>query len=527
MSLTSKVSRSISYNALGKAVTFSTNLILLPYIMTKVNKDLFGISVIVLTFSGWLGVMDMGVGAAVMKYISEFNASKKYDRLQKIFNTSLSFYMVIGVITGLLLFSLSFFYDKIFNVHPEYIVQGRQLIYICAVISLFRWPLIPFRSALCGLHRFDVVNKVDIISNITRLVLVYVVFRFTDSFVFYVLLSQSCLILYQLSYIFILRKNLNNIKITLFYFDKATFLLIGKFSSYLFAGLLCGIFIFQTDNILIGIYISATGVTVYYAAFRIQEVIRAINGLLGAPFIAAFSELQGKEEYDKQKNYLFKYTRLETALFIPIVIITIVFSRQFIINWLGEDFLLAVPTLQILLMWWFFNGTLMIAQMVITGKGQTDVFLYPNLINAVSNLVLSIILIRYLGIIGVALGTTIPMVITTCFLMKSILKRLQLSTLDYWEKAVAPNLLYYLIVFLVAIIGVRLFNFNNIFLTIFTMGLIYSICCLVYFIFFLQQQDRILVKYLLHLKTNPTQTRSNLYNTFRSRIVFRKPKDAK
>ncbi|MFH1616611.1 MAG: polysaccharide biosynthesis C-terminal domain-containing protein [Planctomycetota bacterium] len=500
MSLTSKVSRSISYNALGRAVAICTNLIILPYLMTKVSKDLYGISVIVLTFSGWAGILDMGVGAAIMKYTSEFNASEKYDKLERIFNTSLSFYMAIGIIVGLLLLVLSFVYDRIFNICPEYITQGRHLIYICAILSLFRWPLIPFRNAICGLHRFDIVNKVEILSNITHLVLVYAVFLFTNSFVLYVLISQSLLVLYQLSYIFILRSKSNNIKITLFYFDKDTFLFIAKFSSYIFIGMLCGIFIFQTDNIIIGICVSATAVTVYYAASRIQEVVCSINGLLGMPFIAAFSELQGREEYEKQNKYLFKYTKLETAVFIPIVLITFVYSKQFIMNWLGEDFLLAVPTLRILLLWWFFNGTLLILQTLITGKGQTDVFLYPNVINAVANLVLSIILVRYLGIIGVAIGTTVPMIITTCFLIRSILKRLRLSTLDYWKKSIAPNLLYYFIVFCLAILAVYFVNVTNIFLTILAMGIVYAIGSLVYFQFFLDTEDKLLVRQILDFR---------------------------
>lgn len=500
MSLTSKVSRSISYNALGKAVAIATNLTILPYLMTKVSKDLYGISIIVLTFSGWLSVLDMGVGAAVMKYISEFNARSEHDKIEKIFNTSLSFYMTIGIIIGLLLLVLAFVYDKIFSINPEYIIQGKQLIYICAILSFFKWPLMPFRNAICGLHRFDIVNKVEIISNITRLILVYLVFLFTNSFVLYILISQLFLVLYELSYIFILKRKLNDIKITMFYFDKEAFLLIFKFSSYIFVSMLCGILIFQTDNFLIGIYISTTGITIYYAAVRIQEVVRAINGLLGSPFITAFSELQGRGEYEKQKIYLLRYTKLETALFIPIILILLTYSRQFIMSWLGEDFLLAVPVLQILLIWWFFNGTLLILQTAIIGKGQTDVFLYPNIINAVSNLVLSIILIRYLGIIGVALGTTIPMIITTCFLIKSILNRLQLPTSDYWKKSIAPNLLYYLIVFVLANLGAHFVNVNNIFFTIFVMGFIYIIGCSIYFLFFLDKEDKLLAQYILNLR---------------------------
>lgn len=500
MSLVVKTSKSIAYNTLGKAIAISANFVIFSYLMTKVNKDLYGISVIVLTFSGWLGVLDIGVGAAVMKYVSEFNAGKKYVKLEKMFNTSLSFYTAIGIIIGFLLLILSFIYDRIFNINPDYIIQGRQLIYICALVSFFRWPLIPFYNAICGLNRFDIVNKVEILSNITRLILVYLVFLFTSSFVLYVLISQVFLVLYQVSYVFILKKKFSSIKINMFSFDKETFLFILKFSSYIFIGLLCDIFIFQTDNFLIGIYISTTGVTIYYAASRIQEAIRSVNGILGTPFIAAFSELQGKEEYEKQKKYLFKYTKLETALFIPMVLITFVYSRQFIVNWLGEDFLLAVPTLKILLLWWFFNGTLLMLQTVIISKGQTDVFLYPNIINAVSNLILSIVLIRYLGIVGVAIGTTVPMIITTCFLIRSILKRLQSSFSDYWRKSIAPNLLYYFIVLLLAVSVVNIFDVSNIFLTIFIMGATYIAVCLLYFQFFLDGEEKSLVRCILNIK---------------------------
>ena len=156
--------------------------------------------------------------------------------------------------------------------------------------------------------------------------------------------------------------------------------------------------------------------------------------------------------------------------------------------------------MRILLIWWFFNSVLLIAQTVIIGKGQTDVFLYPNIINAVSNLILSLILVRFLGVIGIALGTTIPMVITTTFLIRSILKRLGIRVTDYLKKSVLPNLAYYILVLLFAVIGVRFFSSDNIFITIFTTGIIYSVGCLIYFRFFMEHQDRLLVKNLLSLR---------------------------
>ena len=500
MTLSLRLSRAISFNIIGKVISIVTNLILLQFLMTKVSKDIYGIGVIVLTFAGWLSVLDMGVGASVMKYISEFRASGEHGKLEKVFNTSLTFYMGVGLLIGFSLFILSFFYEKVFSIQHEYIEIGRYLFYICSASAFFNWLFIPFREALAGMHRFDIISKVDSLSNITNLAFAYAVFFFTDSFPVYVAVSQATTILYQFSFIYMIKKCLPSLKISFFYFDKKTFMFIMKFSSYILAGMLCNIFIFQTDNILIGIYVAASGVTVYYAASRLQEVARSINALFGGPLMAAFSELEGKKEYDKQLICLFKYTRIETALFVPIVLIMFIFAEQFIINWLGNDFVLSVSILHVLLLWWLFNGTLMTAQSVMTGKGRMEVFLYPNILNAIANLVLSLILVRYLGIIGVALGTSIPMIITTVFLIKSILKRLNVCPSEYWKKSISPNLLYYLMVCIMAASVVSIFEVKSIFLTVSIMGMVYGVNCLIYFQFFLKQDEKAFIKGFIESK---------------------------
>ena len=500
MTLTEKVSRNLQYNAIGKMVEIFTPFVLIAYLFTKISKELYGINILVLAFSGWAGIMDLGVGQALMKYVAEYKSKGDFSRLEKIINTSASFYGIIAILSGMALLVFSFFFEKVFNIPPDYILQGRQLFWVGAFTAFSNWILFPFQGAVLGLQRFDVINKISILTNATNLALVYIIFSFTDSYWFYLFCSQLFITFFKSFYFVTLHKELPEMRFSLFYFDKETFRFIFKFSFYFFAAGICDILIFQMSSVLIGIYLVAAEVAIYSIAFKIQQAIRTINGLLGFPINVLSSEIEGMEAHQKQEHLLFKGTMLETAIFIPIVIITFVFAQQLIINWVGKDFFNSVLPLRILLVFWFINGTIVIVQSVIFGKGEVDIFLYINLSNALFNFILSIIFIKYWGIVGIALGTTLSMCIASAIGIRMMLTRLKIKGKDFWERSVSPNLFYYLIVVLLAFCAKQFLPGNSIYLAVLEMAGVYVTGCMFYYFFSLDNEDKVLVQRLLKIR---------------------------
>ena len=289
----------------------------------------------------------------------------------------------------------------------------------------------------------------------------------------------------------ILRHRILKIPLSFPYFDKETSKKIFGFSFFLFLSTVLSLLIFNFDSFVIGAFTSVAAVTLYGVGYSLQNGFRAVNGLMGGPIFAASAALEGSNEEDKQKELLFKGTKYMMMVFAPAVIITIIFARLFIHNWLGPGFEESILPAQCLIAFWLFNGTLQIGSGLATAKGYVKVFFKITLLNALFNVGLSLLLVKPLGILGVVLGTTIPMILVDFPLsLYQILKIVKVSFKDFFNLAIKKNLWLYLFTVMLSVLALQVFKPTNVFLTIAQMGVVYGLVMAAGFFIFLSSKER-------------------------------------
>jgi len=485
------ISSNIKYNTLSQGIVFAVNLALFPFIVSHVGKEVYGMYLLVMALTGYLGVLELGVTAAVTKYVAELTAKGDKEGAKKIISASFSLFFVIGLIVATALFILSFCFDHIFAVEAANKIVMRQLFWVAAVASLFIWPGKIFTRVLEGFQRYDWLATIKIIEIVLIGASAYLIFSRGLGIVFFLLLSYLFIILEYVGAYIIGRYHLLKSKIIFPYFNKEVFKTIFSFSFFLFLNNLVGIVIFNFDSFVIGAFVSVSALTLYGVGFNLQGGFRAVNSLLGGPLFPAGADMEGRSEYDKQKELLFKGTKYMTLVFVPLVIITIIFARLFINNWMGAGFTESVLPAQVLISFWLFNNIIEVGTGLLTAKGHVKVLFKISALNALLNLGLSLILVRPLGILGVVLGTTIPMVLVGFpLVLHQILKVLKVSLQEFFSLAIKKNLLVYLSTVILSVLALEIFQPANIFLTIFEMGMIYAIVILVGFRFFLSAEER-------------------------------------
>ncbi|MFA5878126.1 MAG: oligosaccharide flippase family protein [Candidatus Staskawiczbacteria bacterium] len=485
------IGNNIKYNALSQVIVFSVNLALFPFIVFHVGKEIYGIYLLVMALTGYLGVLELGVTAAVTKYVAELTAKGDHEGVKKIISASFSLFFAIGLFIAIILFILSFYFDHIFTVDVANRIVMRQLFWVAAVASLFIWPGKIFTRVLDGFQRYNWLAAIKIGEIVLIGASAYLVFSQGWGIVYFLLLSYLFIILeYVVAYI-ISRYRLIKSTIIFPYFNKKVFRVIFGFSFYLFLSNLVGILIFNFDSFVIGAFVSIAAITIYSVGFNLQGGFRVINSLLGSPLFPAEADMEGRGENDKQKELLFKGTKYITLIFVPSVIITIIFAELFINNWMGTGFAGSVLPAQILISFWIFNNTIEVGTGLLTVKGHVRVLFKISVLNALLNLFLSLMLVRPLGVLGVVLGTTIPMVLINFpLVLYQILKVLKINLREFFNSAVKNNLWVYLFTVILSGLALKIFQPANIFLTIVEMVAVYIIVILVGFRFFLSSGER-------------------------------------
>ena len=489
--------RNIRYMVFNKLVAFLVSFLLFPFIVRYTGQEIYGVYLTVMTITGYFGLMDLGVMSALTKYVSEFKGRKDRKMINDIINASFSFYVLIGIISSLLLFLLSKYFFLLFRIDRENIETARQLFMVAGFSSIFTWPLNTFRGTIEGLNFWDVEAIVQIIIQVINGITAYFIFSLGYGIVCFFIISQTQNILGSLTFYVFLRKK-TGISISFPYLNRDTFRFILKFSIFMFLSSLMNIFFFQIHNIIIGYFISMSAVTVYAVANNIQNYFRTINSTLGASPWTYASEMEGRGDYEGQRVLLYKGTKFMSAIFVPIVLIMLFFSKPFITYWMGPGFEESILPARIVIVFWLFNGTMELAGGMLSAKGIVKEPLYIQIVMAILNVILALSLIKYIGITAVALGLTISMIFVGFPLyLKLSLKNLGITFKAYFNNAIKANLTFYFFCVVVSSAAVTFFYPKNIHITFLEMGIIYTGLLVLYYSKFLNQNERLEIKRLM------------------------------
>jgi len=482
--------------ALNRLVVAVIQFALFPFVIGHVGKEVYGVYLLVLTMTGYMGLLDLGVMSALTKYVSEFRGRGDFKGLNDIVNASFTFYVLVGVVIGAALLVLSGFAPRLFRIQPQDLDTARQLFLIAGCSAVLIWPLSTFRGTVMGFNLWSVDAVTNIAVQILNAAVTVFIVHNGGGIIQIFLANQILLIAGSLALYVYSQRNFN-IRLIFPYADWPTFKFIFDFSFFMFLGSVIYIFLFQIHNIAIGAMISMSAVSVYAVAFNVQNYLRSINSILGAPPWTVASEMEGRQDYAGQKQLLFKGTKYMSAAFLPVTIITIIFAEPFVRFWMGPEFIESVLPMRVIIIFWLFNGTIQLASGMLSAKGIVRAPLVIQLAMAVLNLAIIFLFIRPLGILAPALGLTAAMVLIGFpFTLRLALRSLGVSAGEYFDRAVKGNLIFYLAVAGLAIIVLKLFNPQSLFYVLLEMGLIYAAAVVIYYCFMLEVAEKAEIKKL-------------------------------
>ena len=183
---------------------------------------------------------------------------------------------------------------------------------------------------------------------------------------------------------------------------------------------------FQTDALVIGTFCAPQYITFFAIGARLVEFSKEPFREMSMPFMPAISSFQATSSHQAIRRLFVDGTRTLLLLAIPFQVGFMLLGRGFITLWMGPEYV--APTLPVLLV---LSVTValainqMIAAKVIYGMGDLRLFTLVTVLEAVANLVLSVALVKPLGILGVAVGTSIPSVIASVIVIVYVCHELE------------------------------------------------------------------------------------------------------
>ena len=131
-----------------------------------------------------------------------------------------------------------------------------------------------------------------------------------------------------------------------------------------------------------------------------------------------FSKKKWEKEKEKKSiiNYYLFSLKFEALLMLPVAVFIIIFSSDFFSMIFGEDYRIAAPFMSIYFLNYLFIpiGSISIPALF-NGQKHTKIVLYIEIVNLISSVILSLILIDYLSGFGVVVGIVLGKLISILY----------------------------------------------------------------------------------------------------------------
>jgi O-antigen/teichoic acid export membrane protein len=374
--------------------------------ISSLGIEYLGINGLFTNILAMLTLAEAGLGASIMYSLYKPVAENDQNRIQILMKFYQNAYMVIASIVLVLGLSVMPFLGFIIK---DTSVNNINLIYLIFLLNTVTPYLYVHKNSFLNVcQKGYVVTGIYSLSSIISTCIKIGILHYTQNYILYLIIDSAITIANSIILAIIVNKMYPYLKNRVTgKLDKETkngliknvkALLLQNIGNYL---------VFGTDNIIISSFVSVTAVGLYSNYNMLIEISRTFINQIFNNIYHSIGNLVAKETRDKVYSVYKIYRLLNFWLYSFLTILLAILLEPFISLWIGSQYLMSPSVLFILMICFYERGMRNSITTIKTTAGIFHEDRYAPLLQAVTNLVFSITLVKYIGIAGVFLGTLI------------------------------------------------------------------------------------------------------------------------
>jgi O-antigen/teichoic acid export membrane protein len=405
------IARNVASRYVALLVDVAIGLVMLPFNLTHLGPSAYGLWLLVSSVTVHFSVLDLGFGGAFLKFVAQYRAQRNAQALNEIASTLFVVFAVIGGAAYLAAVAVAANLEALFRLTPEQAQIGRWLLLIIGVQVAFGFVFSVYGGIVNGFQRYTVNAGVAIATSLSVAVTNVTMLWAGYGLVSLVLATTAIRLVAYLAY----RSNAHRIypalRIRLSLFRRERLREVAGFSVYALLIDLGNRLNYQIAHIIIGTFLGAVSVAVWAPAARIISATQHLTNQLNGVLFPAVVDSDSAERQRRLRQILLQGTRLSLATVLPVAVTLVALADPIIRSWIGSrlpEMAGSVPVLQILAVAVAIRVGAGTATTVLKGAGSHRMLAWVNVATGVANVALSVALIRSLGLVGVAIGTLVP-----------------------------------------------------------------------------------------------------------------------
>ncbi len=467
MAFTKSIRSNILSNTTGYAVTALVALVMTPFIVTQLGTVAYGLWILIVSLTGYYGLMDVGVRGAVSQYVTRYWTQNDMSSVNKTLSSAVIMLsgialLILGISVLAAEFAPTYLQDSGHgtsdqqSINPQMVQDSYWVILITGLSAALALPLSAFGTATFARRRFDISNGIVIGERLLSAGLLYYVLTEGHGLLGLAIVNASTITLANIVRVVLAYQLLPGLHIKLRSFSTAACKELSKFGVASFLASVADRLIYTTDVVIIGFAlpvttaIAATYVTHYELSSKlIPYFLQMINAVVWTltPYAIA---CDARGDRPALQRLWLKGSR---GMFLLTGLIAgglMFMGRDFLSLWApaghasgegiipGETLMSGTSILVLLALATLLRTNMAVGRQILFGMREVNIVAKVSLAEAICNLLLSLILIRYYGLFGVILGTLIPTVVFQLWILPHFLMR-RLSV-SFWQTyAIVPR----------------------------------------------------------------------------------------
>ena len=408
---------SLILNALSNYAAMGTRILVLlfltPYLIHKLGGEGYGIWLLVMSVVGYAGVLDLGVSAAVQRFVARYAGAGDQRAMNATLGSAMVLLTVVGIGASVLIVFQAAQIAAWFNVSDQMATSFRLTIAIAGAGIAVALPSALFRAALTGREAFLPANAITIAGQIVLAGLSVVALELGHGLPGIAVATCVATVLSSVVRYLLCKRMFPRMSFAPHHFRRSHLGALLTYGLFVLLLILGGQVRFRAYPVIIGKMIGFQAVAVFGIGMMLaNQCFQALTSAYTV-FVPRFSMLDASPDDRSLQGLFIRSSRAAALLTVSIFGAIIVLAPIIIRLWVGARFMPSYGVVLIVSLAYCLNRTQVMSIPLFYARGRHRVVAIVTLAEGAANVLLSILLAPLWGIYGVAVGIAAPLAIAS------------------------------------------------------------------------------------------------------------------
>lgn len=383
---------------------------MLPFMISRLGNEMYGLWVLAGSFSAAYGLLDLGLSVTTSRFIAVALARGNLEQANRYVSTSFFLFCLMGGLVVLAAGGVASFASLFVRVPA----QATSLTYLIIIIGFEFGISFPMRSLIGAVNaklRYDATAGTEIAFRLLSAAGIVAILLTGGSIVQLALFSLGLGMFKILVWNATVRRISPEIQISSKMASRQVVWSFFSFSTFACIYQIADLLRFKIDNFVIAAYLGPSDVTHYAIATTLTTYLVSSTVAIMGVLAVVFSHQHGRDDQEAMRRTLHFGLRASTSIVSFMGFGLVAWGSPFIDRWMGPQYRDSYPCLVVIVIGlivalWQTSGV-----SALYSNAKHHLLAISNTVEAAANLVCSIVFVQYWGIFGVALGTSLPMIL--------------------------------------------------------------------------------------------------------------------